>query len=134
MLAVFEGGNLQITVLEETLITLISILEPPFQQLKIPDSFFSGRRNMIRGRLDIIYEILSICHKSTNETDISYKCSLSPAHLQKYLKYLISIGLLEEKGSYRITAKGKRFLNGYGHIKELSVRRNSQQKEGAASK
>jgi len=74
-----------------------------------------------RGRLEIIYEILSICRKPTNKTSILYKCNLSYNQLQKYLSYLLSQNLLksfkgERKQFYQVTEKGKDFLDEYEQL------------------
>ncbi len=77
-----------------------------------------------RGRLEIIYEILSICRKPTNKTSILYKCNLSYNQLQKYLSYLLSQNLLksfkgERKQFYQVTEKGKDFLDEYEQLNTL---------------
>jgi predicted transcriptional regulator len=71
-----------------------------------------------RGRLEIIYEILSICRKPTNKTRILYRCNLSYNQLKKYLEYLALYGLLssfkeKRKEFYCITDKAKEFITEY---------------------
>jgi len=91
-----------------------------------------------RGRLEIIYEILSVSRKPAMKTNILYKCNLSYNQLQKYLNYLASQNLLtsfENQGKelYRTTDKGKEFLDQYEQLTSLlqekenthSVLRNS---------
>ena len=75
-----------------------------------------------RGRLEIIYEILSLCRRPVRKTRILYRCNLSYDQLQKYLGYLISNGMLgslekEQKEFFQVTEKGKNFLEGYERIK-----------------
>jgi len=72
-----------------------------------------------RGRLEIIYDILSVCRNPVNKTRILYRCNLSFDLLQKYLEYLISHGMLTNnpEGSFQTTEKGKEFLKGYENVK-----------------
>ncbi len=74
-----------------------------------------------RGRLDIIYEILSVCRKPAKKTSILYRCNLSYNQLQKYLEYLTILGLLssfqtEALKFYQITNRGKEFLDEYKRL------------------
>lgn len=74
-----------------------------------------------RGRLEIVYGILSLCRKPTRKTRILYGCNLSYEQLQRYLEFLVSHELLysfRSKGRafYRRTDKGKEFLDGYVHL------------------
>lgn len=77
-----------------------------------------------RGRLEIIYEILSICNAPAQKTRVLYRCNLSYEQLQKYLGYLISRRLLRTfknrgKDFYQITDNGKAFLEEYERLKHL---------------
>jgi len=77
-----------------------------------------------RGRLEIIYEILSVCRKPTQKTHILYKCNLSYEQLLKYLKYLISHGLLgsfekKRRPFFHVTDKGRAFLEGYKTLRDF---------------
>jgi predicted transcriptional regulator len=84
-----------------------------------------------RGRLEIIYEILSASRKPTQKTRILYGCNLSYDQLQKYLKYLDSHGLLSSnnnkgKEQFQTTEKGAEFIKGYEHLDSfLQEKRNS---------
>jgi len=74
-----------------------------------------------RGRLEIIYEILSVCRKPAKKTSILYRCNLSYNQLQKYLEYLMTQDLLSSPQSeplkfYIITDKGKEFLDEYKRL------------------
>jgi len=75
-----------------------------------------------RGRFEIISEILSLCRTPTQKTHILYKCNLSFEQLKKYLDFLVSNDLLtlfseDGKELYQITENGRRFLEGYEHLK-----------------
>ena len=78
-----------------------------------------------RGRLGIIYEILSICSKApTKKTHIMYKANLSYDQLRKYLNLLINMQLLEEHTTnngkkYHINGKGRRFKNEFQKLQNL---------------
>jgi len=77
-----------------------------------------------RGRLEIIYEILSVSRQPTRKTRILYRCNLSYDQLQKYLQYLISHGLLmsfkkDRREFFQGTEKGKEFLDWYERLKTL---------------
>jgi predicted transcriptional regulator len=91
-----------------------------------------------RGRLDIIYEILTLSRKPVRKTRILYKCNLSYELLQKYNEYLISNGLLmffEEDGNlyFQLTETGKKFRKGYEQLKkiELNLQSVSEKKDFA---
>ena len=71
-----------------------------------------------RGRFEIIHDILAVAQKPTQKTRILYKCNLSFSQLQKYLKYLKNIGLLDSLSNdgkllYQATEKGKTFIEDY---------------------
>jgi predicted transcriptional regulator len=68
-------------------------------------------RGSKRERLEIIAEILCYCDQQKTKTDIMYKVNLNHAQLKKYLRSLISQGLLMiNKNKYATTQKGLRFL------------------------
>ena len=78
-----------------------------------------------RGRLEIVYEILSVCRRPSKKTNILYRCNLSYEQLLKYLSYLISHDLLgsfekERAGIFfQVTDKGRRFLEGYEILRNI---------------
>jgi predicted transcriptional regulator len=79
---------------------------------------------MKRGRLEIIYEILSICQKPAQKTRVLYSCNLSYEQLSRYMKYLITKDLLsiievEQKKLYQVTEKGRRFLERYESLSNI---------------
>lgn len=84
-----------------------------------------------RGRLEIIYEILSVSRKPTQKTRILYSCNLSYDQLQKYLKYLSHHELLSSSNSkgkerFQTTEKGLEFIKGYERLNRfLEERQNS---------
>jgi len=79
-----------------------------------------------RTRLEIIFSILSMCraNSSARKTRIMYKSNLSYSQLQRYLAFLVSIGLLEKEkvegaDFFKLTKKGDEFLKEYQQIKRL---------------
>jgi len=81
-------------------------------------------RNKRRGRLHIMGEILEIARDDSLKTQIMYGANLSFAQLNKYLNFLLEVGLLkktEENGKivYMTTRKGVRFLQNYYEIRDL---------------
>lgn len=83
-----------------------------------------------RGRLEIIYDILSLCRKPARRTRILYECNLSYDQLLRYLRDLISHGLLssfidERKEFYQLTDKGREFLDRYIQLNGLLEEREN---------
>lgn len=77
-----------------------------------------------RGRLEIIYNILSLCQRPVQKTYIMYQVNLSYAQLQKYIKYLVQANLLElnkneHEDLYIITEKGQNLIEEYKKLLEL---------------
>ena len=79
-----------------------------------------------RGRLEIMFNILSMCRANSNtrKTRIMYKSNLSYSQLQRYLAFLVSMGLLEKENVgdaefFKLTEKGDEFLKEYLQIKKL---------------
>lgn len=77
-----------------------------------------------RGRLEIIYNILSLCQKPVQKTYIMYQVNLSYTQLKKYINYLIQANLLDLKNTeqeelYTVTEKGKNLIEEYIKLLEL---------------
>jgi predicted transcriptional regulator len=77
-----------------------------------------------RDKLYIIAEILEISKEGSLKTQIMYRANLSFTQLNDYLKFMLKINLLEkvlvnDKETYRATAKGLDFLQRYIEITEL---------------
>ena len=77
-----------------------------------------------RDKLYIIAEILDISKEGSLKTQIMYRANLSFTQLNEYLKFMLKINLLEkilvnDKDTYRATAKGLDFLQRYNEITEL---------------
>jgi len=74
-----------------------------------------------RSRFEIVYVILSFCgNAGAKKTRIMYQSNLSFKQLEKYLETLTGIGLLaRDKGVYRLTEKGERFLREFEGLKRL---------------
>jgi predicted transcriptional regulator len=76
-----------------------------------------------RTRLEILASILNVSQHSPLKTHIMYKANLSHMQLEKYLRFLIAKGLLEELSDperggrfYQITEKGTEFLRDYARL------------------
>jgi len=82
-------------------------------------------RFMRRSRLEVMYQIISLCLTSQQKTGIMYKCNLSYEQLQKYLGFLVDSNLLEilrrEDGKeyYQATAYGEKFVSEYEKLKNI---------------
>ncbi|MEM5834299.1 MAG: winged helix-turn-helix domain-containing protein [Candidatus Aenigmatarchaeota archaeon] len=75
-----------------------------------------------REEFKIIADILSLASRPINKTHIMYKANLSFTQLERYLRRVLSCGLLEQKNSpitYQITEKGKRFLKIYHQMMQI---------------
>lgn len=66
-----------------------------------------------RDRLQIVADILSIANARVKKTRIMYQANLSYRLLCRYLNEVVDAGLVkpEDDDCYRLTAKGKEFLN-----------------------
>jgi predicted transcriptional regulator len=74
----------------------------------------------VRGRLDIIADILDQAKQGTKKTRIMYMCNLSFRQLRVYLDFLMKRGFLSLTNSgeenariFRTTRKGLAFLKAY---------------------
>jgi predicted transcriptional regulator len=77
-----------------------------------------------RDKLYIIAEILEISKEGSLKTQIMYRANLSFTQLNDYLTFMLKINVLEkvlvnDKGTYKATAKGLDFLQRYNEITEL---------------
>lgn len=75
-----------------------------------------------RTRIEIIYEMLSVCLTPTSKTHIMYRCNMSLEQLNRYLDLLVSSILLRhspKERKYQTTEKGKEFIKQYEHLKDL---------------
>jgi len=77
-----------------------------------------------RGKLEIMYDILSLCIRPAAKTHIMYQANLSYSQLQKYLEYLLQTNLLEtdnteEKELYTVTEKGMNLIQNYKKLLEI---------------
>jgi len=87
----------------------------------------TGKRSSHRGRLDIAADILNASLGEVRKTYLMYNCNLSFRQLKKYLGYLLDKGLLhsvaDDKNSelslFKITKKGRKFLEAYKGLKSL---------------
>ena len=75
-----------------------------------------------RSRTEIVAMILQAARMGATKTKIMYKAYLSYTQLKEYLKYLQENNLMKyEAGTqlFKITEKGRHFLNAYGEISDL---------------
>jgi predicted transcriptional regulator len=75
-----------------------------------------------RSRTEITAMILDAVTAGATKTKIMYKAYLSYTQLKEYLSYLMENGMLRyEEGTqlYRITDKGRKFINVYMEIDEM---------------
>jgi predicted transcriptional regulator len=69
-----------------------------------------------RGRLDIIADILQVVSQQPKKTQIMYRANLSYKVLTRYLTEVSEAALInfeDEKQCYRLTTKGREFLEVY---------------------
>ena len=75
-----------------------------------------------RSRTEIVAMILQSARSGSTKTRIMYKAYLSYTQLKEYLRFLQDNDLIKyEEGTqlYRITAKGRHFLEAYDEISDL---------------
>ncbi|TLX85228.1 MAG: DUF4364 family protein [Thaumarchaeota archaeon] len=75
-----------------------------------------------RSRTEIVAMILQSARNGVTKTKIMYKAYLSYTQLKEYLTFLQDNGLIKyEQGSqlYRISEKGRHFLEAYDEISDL---------------
>ena len=75
-----------------------------------------------RSRTEIVAMILQSARSGATKTKIMYKAYLSYTQLKEYLTFLQDNDLIKyEHGAqlYRITAKGRHFLEAYDQISDL---------------
>jgi len=89
--------------------------------------------NKYRGRLEIIRDILTIAveENGTKKTRIMYGANLSYKLVTQYLDVVIKAGLLnyDGKSTYKITQKGKEFLDLYEIYEEKNEKLRSHLNE-----
>jgi predicted transcriptional regulator len=81
----------------------------------------------VRGRMDIIADILNQAKHGTKKTRIMYMCNLSFRQLKVYLGFLLKKGFLTLKISpdqekihiFRTTKKGLAFLEAYNNLQAI---------------
>jgi len=79
----------------------------------------------VRGRMDIIADILKQAKRGTKKTGIMHECNLSFRQLHVYLNFLIKKGFLSlvPEGSgltvFMTTERGLDFLEAYGSLQAV---------------
>jgi predicted transcriptional regulator len=78
-----------------------------------------------RSKLDIVADILRVAGQNPKKTQIMYQANLSYKVLQKYLKETLAASLIchsEEESCYKLTGKGREFLDAYQGYAKTSRR------------
>jgi predicted transcriptional regulator len=90
-----------------------------------------------RGKFSIIADMLEVADGGAGKTQIMYRANLSFRQLEKYLRLMLEIDLLDETSNngrkiYGATHKGITFLQRYYAIKELlKTEDNNSYKNGS---
>ncbi len=80
-----------------------------------------------RSRQKIINDILTVAKHGARKTHIMYRANLSYDQLNEYLSFLLDNGLIEKDADveyegavmYKISAKGRQFLERYSQLQEI---------------
>lgn len=77
----------------------------------------------LRGRFDILADMVRICTEETRKTSVMYKAGLSYEQLCRYLEELEGKGLIvkttrDNAAFYYTTEKGREFLDAYEKMKQ----------------
>ena len=76
----------------------------------------------MRGRLEIIADILSAAKEPSTKTSIVYSANLNFEQAQRYLDKCKDEGLIDtyeaSAKKYETTEKGREYLSAYGELKE----------------
>jgi predicted transcriptional regulator len=81
--------------------------------------------NRRRSNIEIIAEMLKVGEKGAGKTELMYTVNMSYAQLQKYLKFLLSNGLIHtvEVGNpsirYHVTQKGADLLKSIENVMQI---------------
>ncbi len=77
----------------------------------------------MRGRIEIIADILENARTPSTKTTIVYGANLSFEQADRYLDLLKDWNLLEEDGddNYQITDRGVKFLSTFDELKDIIV-------------
>ncbi len=82
----------------------------------------------MRGKLEIVADILSEAKNPSTKTSIVYGANLSFEQAERYLEHCLDWGLLrvfEEKNkNYQITEKGREFLETVDSLREMIYERD----------
>ena len=79
--------------------------------------------NNRRSNIEVIADMLRL--GEAGKTEIMYSANMSYAQLQKYLKFLLQLGLIDKVTvgnpvvTYRVTRKGLRLLKSIDYILEI---------------
>lgn len=73
---------------------------------------------------DIVADILRACNGTVGRTFLMYRCNMSFSQLSDYLKLILDAHLIETRNErphllFKISHKGKRFLEVYENLKAL---------------
>jgi len=84
-------------------------------------------QNKKRTRVEVLYDILRVIQEKSGKikpTHVMYKANLSHNSMAKHLQDLISSNMIKptennQKKSYEITSKGRKFLQEYAQVREF---------------
>jgi predicted transcriptional regulator len=87
----------------------------------------SRRIRQHRSRLKIINDILAVARHGARKTHIMYRANLSYDQLNEYLSFLLDNGLIEKEADmeyegaviYKVTQKGRQFLERYSQLQDI---------------
>jgi len=87
-----------------------------------------------RGKFSIIADMLEIAYGKAGKTQIMYRANLSFRQLEKYLRLMLELDLLDETSNngrkiYGTTHKGITFLQHYYTIKKLLKTKDDNSEE-----
>ncbi len=92
-----------------------------------------------RSRLKIINDILTVAKHGARKTHIMYRANLSYDQLNEYLAFLLDNGLIEKDADveyegavmYKVSNKGRQFLERYSQLQEILAHPQAGSKTGA---
>ena len=81
-------------------------------------------KSKLRGKLDIIAEILGVTQDGALKTQVMYRANLSFSQIGNYIRFMLKIGILKvvsKEGNeiYKTTDKGLEFLRSYQQVRQL---------------
>ena len=90
--------------------------------------------------MKIINDILSVAKHGARKTHIMYRANLSYDQLNEYLTFLLDNGLIEKEADseyegaviYKVSNKGRQFLERYSQLQDILAHPQGGQKTGTS--